>query len=104
MPPFARLTRAHDLGTLWRVQVRVGNVKLYDKSFSKKDYIFEEVVQYRDHAITLSGLNTFYSQVTGDLRDADAVAKVCKGADCVWHNAAAVGPFHPQELYMQVPS
>ena len=44
------------------------------------------------------------TQVTGDLRDADAVEAVCKGADCVWHNAAAVGPFHPQELYMQVSS
>lgn len=40
--------------------------------------------------------------VTGDIRDPEAVAAVCKGADCVWHNAAAVGPFHPKELYNQV--
>lgn len=26
----------------------------------------------------------------------------CKGADCVFHIAAAVGPFHPQELYRKV--
>ena len=40
--------------------------------------------------------------VTGDLADKAAVMAVCKGADCVWHNAAAVGPFHPQELYHRV--
>mmetsp|Transcript_2292 Transcript_2292/g.5578 ORF Transcript_2292/g.5578 Transcript_2292/m.5578 type:complete len:413 (+) Transcript_2292:48-1286(+) len=40
--------------------------------------------------------------VVGDLRDVNAVNAVCKGADCVWHNAAAVGPFHPTELYKQV--
>jgi len=38
----------------------------------------------------------------GDIADKEAVKDVCKGADCVWHNAAAVGPFHPQELYDKV--
>ena len=38
----------------------------------------------------------------GDIADKQAVMDVCKGADCVWHNAAAVGPFHPQELYDKV--
>ena len=40
--------------------------------------------------------------VTGDLRDAEAVEAVCKGADCVWHNGAAVGPYHPEQLYYDV--
>lgn len=40
--------------------------------------------------------------VTGDISDRDAVFNVCEGADCVWHNAAAVGPFHPKDLYMKV--
>ena len=38
----------------------------------------------------------------GDIRNKDQVMDACKGADCVWHNAAAVGPFHPTELYEQV--
>jgi len=40
--------------------------------------------------------------VIGDIGDKDAVFRVCEGADCVWHIAAAVGPFHPQELYLKV--
>ena len=35
-------------------------------------------------------------------RCADTVAELVKGADCVWHNAAAVGPFHPRALYFEV--
>ena len=38
----------------------------------------------------------------GSVADKDAVDAVCKGADCVWHNAAAVGPFHPHQLYFDV--
>lgn len=38
--------------------------------------------------------------VVGDISDTDMVDKVCEGVDCVWHIAAAVGPFHPQELYV----
>ena len=30
------------------------------------------------------------------------VEKFVAGADCVWHNAAAVGPFHPRALYFEV--
>lgn len=40
--------------------------------------------------------------VVGDIADKDALSKICKGADCVWHVAAAVGPFHPKELYHRV--
>lgn len=40
--------------------------------------------------------------VQGDLRDAESVAAACKGADCVWHVGAAVGPFHPWQLYQDV--
>ena len=40
--------------------------------------------------------------VTGDICDAEAVSQAVKGVDCVWHNAAAVGPFHPQPLYHKV--
>lgn len=40
--------------------------------------------------------------VRGDITDMDAVREAVKGADCVWHNAAAVGPFHPMELYDKV--
>jgi len=40
--------------------------------------------------------------VQGDLRDADAVAAAIAGADCVWHNGAAVGPYHPSQLYEDV--
>jgi nucleoside-diphosphate-sugar epimerase len=38
----------------------------------------------------------------GDICDLDTVRELCKGADCVWHNAAAVGPFHPKPLYYKV--
>eukprot|EP01061_Rhynchopus_euleeides_P047085 TRINITY_DN9263_c0_g1_i2.p1 TRINITY_DN9263_c0_g1~~TRINITY_DN9263_c0_g1_i2.p1 ORF type:complete len:423 (+),score=177.02 TRINITY_DN9263_c0_g1_i2:78-1271(+) len=38
----------------------------------------------------------------GDLREYDDVLRACEGADCVWHIAAAVGPFHPSQLYMDV--
>ena len=40
--------------------------------------------------------------VVGDICDAATVARFVAGADCVWHNAAAVGPFHPTELYFKV--
>ncbi|KEG09433.1 NAD(P)-dependent steroid dehydrogenase protein [Trypanosoma grayi] len=40
--------------------------------------------------------------VVGDIANYDDVSKAVKGADCVWHLAAAVGPFHPQELYDKV--
>ena len=40
--------------------------------------------------------------VVGDIADKAAVMDVCKGADCVFHVAAAVGPFHPKELYHRV--
>jgi len=40
--------------------------------------------------------------VVGDLRDKQAVIEACKGADCVWHNGAAVGPYHPPKLYDEV--
>mmetsp|Transcript_16879 Transcript_16879/g.38126 ORF Transcript_16879/g.38126 Transcript_16879/m.38126 type:complete len:406 (-) Transcript_16879:79-1296(-) len=38
----------------------------------------------------------------GDLRSFDAVGAAVKGADCVWHLGAAVGPFHPPQLYQDV--
>jgi nucleoside-diphosphate-sugar epimerase len=34
--------------------------------------------------------------------DPAAVGRLVAGADCVWHNAAAVGPFHPRDLYFKV--
>jgi len=40
--------------------------------------------------------------VKADLRDAKAVSEAIAGADCVWHIAAAVGPYHPKPLYMEV--
>lgn len=40
--------------------------------------------------------------VVGDLTDADSVSKAIKGADCVWHVAACVGPYHPKPLYTRV--
>jgi len=40
--------------------------------------------------------------VVGDLRSASDVAAAVKGADCVWHLGAAVGPFHPAQLYEDV--
>lgn len=38
----------------------------------------------------------------GDISDREAVFRVIQGADCVWHNAAAVGPYHPEEVYLKV--
>mmetsp|Transcript_27980 Transcript_27980/g.78255 ORF Transcript_27980/g.78255 Transcript_27980/m.78255 type:complete len:406 (+) Transcript_27980:70-1287(+) len=40
--------------------------------------------------------------VVGDISDVDALEVAFEGADCVWHIAAAVGPFHPNELYDRV--
>ncbi|RHY22636.1 hypothetical protein DYB32_009448 [Aphanomyces invadans] len=40
--------------------------------------------------------------IVGDIADKTAVFAAIKGADCVFHLAAAVGPFHPRELYMRV--
>jgi len=40
--------------------------------------------------------------VVGDITDQVAVEKACAGAGCVWHIAAAVGPFHPKPLYRKV--
>jgi len=40
--------------------------------------------------------------VIGDITDAQAVSDACEGADCVWHVAACVGPFHPKALYRKV--
>ena len=40
--------------------------------------------------------------VQGDISDKDAVMAIVEGAECVWHNAAAVGPYHPEELYVKV--
>ena len=40
--------------------------------------------------------------VVGDICSEETVAKFVAGADCVWHNAAAVGPFHPRALYFEV--
>jgi len=38
----------------------------------------------------------------GDITDVASVERAVRGADCVWHNAAAVGPFHPLALYDKV--
>jgi len=41
--------------------------------------------------------------VTGDISNPSDVDKCfCKGADCVWHLAAAVGPFHKPHVYRKV--
>ena len=40
--------------------------------------------------------------VEGDITNLEDVIKACKGADCVWHVAAAVGPYHPKEVYDKV--
>ena len=32
----------------------------------------------------------------GDVTKMDDLLKAFEGADCVWHIAAAVGPFHPK--------
>ena len=38
----------------------------------------------------------------GNLTNAEDVNKACEGADCVWHIAALVGPFHPKDAFMAV--
>ena len=38
----------------------------------------------------------------GDLTKLADVKKAVKGADCVWHIAALVGPYHEKEMYEQV--
>ena len=40
--------------------------------------------------------------VVGDITKYEDVKKAIKGADCVWHLAAAVGPYHPDSLYREV--
>ena len=42
--------------------------------------------------------------VVGDITDRKAVDDLLStpGIGCVWHNAAAVGPFHPKPLYFKV--
>jgi len=40
--------------------------------------------------------------VVGDVCDVEHMARAFAGADCVWHNAAAVGPFHPHALHLKV--
>lgn len=40
--------------------------------------------------------------IVGDVCDEETVDRLVTGADCVWHNAAAVGPFHPKKLYFKV--
>jgi len=40
--------------------------------------------------------------VQGDLRNFDDVLAAVEGAGCVWHIGAAVGPFHPKQLYHDV--
>eukprot|EP00122_Pirum_gemmata_P017287 Pgem_evm1s16181 len=40
--------------------------------------------------------------VIGDLTNRDQVFKAVEGADCVWHIAALVGPFHEKEMYKKV--
>lgn len=37
--------------------------------------------------------------VVGDITSYEDVSNAIKGSDCVWHLAAAVGPFHPKSLY-----
>ena len=40
--------------------------------------------------------------VVGDIADLAALTAAMRGAECVWHLAAAVGPFHPTSLYDKV--
>ena len=40
--------------------------------------------------------------MVGDICNPDDLKRLVDGADCVWHNAAAVGPFHPRDLYFKV--
>ncbi|CCW71228.1 unnamed protein product [Phytomonas sp. Hart1] len=42
------------------------------------------------------------SYIVADITCYEEVSLAIKGADCVWHLAAAVGPFHPHELYRKV--
>jgi nucleoside-diphosphate-sugar epimerase len=37
--------------------------------------------------------------VVGDIADVGRLTEAMRGAECVWHLAAAVGPFHPRVLY-----
>lgn len=46
--------------------------------------------------------NPHIEYVVGDITNYDDVSKAIKGSDCVWHLAAAVGPFHPPNLYRKV--
>ena len=55
---------------------------------------------YRDPADAWDRKEIEYVQ--GDISDRDHVFRVVSGADCVWHNAAAVGPYHPEEVYYKV--
>lgn len=40
--------------------------------------------------------------IVGDITNAEDVDRAIEGADCVWHLAAAVGPFHPYHVYEKV--
>lgn len=40
--------------------------------------------------------------VVGDISKYEDVYEALKGVECVWHLAAAVGPFHPKSLYEKV--
>jgi nucleoside-diphosphate-sugar epimerase len=40
--------------------------------------------------------------VQGDISDKETVMGLMEGAECVWHMAAAVGPYHPIEVYTKV--
>jgi nucleoside-diphosphate-sugar epimerase len=40
--------------------------------------------------------------MVGDVSKAADVDRAVEGADCVWHLAAAVGPFHPKAIYEKV--
>ena len=40
--------------------------------------------------------------IQGDISDKETVMDIMKGVECVWHLAAAVGPYHPPEVYVKV--
>lgn len=40
--------------------------------------------------------------IKGDLTNSEEVEQACIGADCVFHIAALVGPYHPKEAYVKV--
>ena len=40
--------------------------------------------------------------MVGDITNKADVERAIEGADCVWHLAAAVGPFHPKAIYEKV--